>query len=95
MGSKVQGFKVGDHVGVGTYVDSCRQCEYCDDRLEVHCSKGAVSTFDSIDADGTVTKGGYSSYIVVHERWINIYICMCIYICMYILLVKIAPQKPV
>lgn len=78
MGSKVQSFKVGDHVGVGTYVDSCRQCEYCDDRLEVHCSKGAILTFDSIDVDGTVTKGGYSSHIVVHERWIytSIYIYM-------------------
>lgn len=69
VGSKVQCFKVGDHIGVGTYVDSCRQCEYCDDGLEVHCSKGAVFTFDGIDADGTVTKGGYSSYIVVHERY--------------------------
>lgn len=68
VGSNVQRFKVGDHVGVGTYVGSCKQCEYCDDGLEVHCSKGAVLTFDGIDVDGTVTKGGYSSYIVVHER---------------------------
>lgn len=69
VGSNIQRFKVGDHVGVGTYVNSCRDCEYCNDRLEVYCSKGAVFTFNSIDADGTVTKGGYSSYIVVHERY--------------------------
>uniref|UniRef100_A0A5B7A3R9 Putative cinnamyl alcohol dehydrogenase 1 n=1 Tax=Davidia involucrata TaxID=16924 RepID=A0A5B7A3R9_DAVIN len=69
VGSGVQRFKVGDHVGVGTYVNSCRECEYCDDGLEVHCSKGAVLTFDGIDADGTITKGGYSSYMVVHERY--------------------------
>ncbi|CAA2966720.1 probable cinnamyl alcohol dehydrogenase 1 [Olea europaea subsp. europaea] len=69
VGSNVQRFKVGDCVGVGTYVNSCRECQYCDDGLEVHCSKGAVFTFDGIDVDGTVTKGGYSSYIVVHERY--------------------------
>ncbi|XP_030540176.1 probable cinnamyl alcohol dehydrogenase 1 [Rhodamnia argentea] len=69
VGSSVQRFKVGDHVGVGTYVNSCRECEYCNDGLEVNCEKGAVFTFDGIDADGTVTKGGYSSHIVVHERY--------------------------
>ncbi|XP_027115088.1 probable cinnamyl alcohol dehydrogenase 1 isoform X2 [Coffea arabica] len=69
VGSHVKHFKVGDHVGVGTYVNSCRECEYCNDGLEVHCSKGPVLTFDGIDVDGTVTKGGYSSYIVVHERY--------------------------
>lgn len=69
VGSNVQRFKVGDHVGVGTYVNSCRECEYCNDGLEVHCSKGAVFTFDGIDVDGSITKGGYSSYIVVHERY--------------------------
>lgn len=68
-GTKVDRFKVGDHVGVGTYVDSCRECEYCDSELEVHCSKGAIMTFDSVDVDGTITKGGYSSYIVVHQRY--------------------------
>nr|WKU61926.1 cinnamyl alcohol dehydrogenase-like 8 [Rauvolfia serpentina] len=68
VGPNVQRFKVGDHVGVGTYVGSCRQCEYCDDGLEVHCSE-VVLTFDGIDVDGTVTKGGYSSHIVVHERY--------------------------
>ncbi|XP_057510509.1 probable cinnamyl alcohol dehydrogenase 1 [Actinidia eriantha] len=69
VGSNVKRFKVGDHVGVGTYVNSCRECEYCDDGLEVHCLKGAIFTFDSLDVDGTITKGGYSSYIVVHERY--------------------------
>jgi len=69
VGSNVQRFKVGDHVGVGTKVNSCRDCEYCNDRQESHCVKGSVYTFNGIDADGTVTKGGYSSYIVVHERY--------------------------
>lgn len=68
VGRNVRCFKVGDHVGVGTYVNSCRDCEYCNDGLEVHCV-GSVFTFNGIDADGTITKGGYSSYIVVHERY--------------------------
>ncbi|XP_073132057.1 probable cinnamyl alcohol dehydrogenase 1 isoform X1 [Henckelia pumila] len=70
VGTNVQRFKVGDRVGVGTIVDSCRECEYCDDHLENYCSKGSVHTFDAVDSDGTITKGGFSSYIVVHERWL-------------------------
>lgn len=69
IGSRVGRFKVGDHIGVGTYVNSCRECHYCNEKLEVHCSKGATYTFNALDSDGTITKGGYSSYIVVHERY--------------------------
>ncbi|KAK4489245.1 hypothetical protein RD792_005042 [Penstemon davidsonii] len=69
VGSNVERFKVGQHVGVGTYVNSCRECEYCDIELEIHCSKGAIYTFDGVDVDGTITKGGYSDYIVVHQRY--------------------------
>ncbi|XP_061370828.1 probable cinnamyl alcohol dehydrogenase 1 [Gastrolobium bilobum] len=72
VGSNVHRFNVSDHVGVGTYVNSCRDCEYCNDRLEVHCIKGAIPTFNGVDFDGTITKGGYSSYIVVHERYCHI-----------------------
>ncbi|CAL5388226.1 unnamed protein product [Camellia sinensis] len=69
VGSNVHRFKVGDRVGVGTYVNSCRDCEYCGMNMDVYCSKGAVRTFNSVDVDGTITKGGYSSYIVVHQRY--------------------------
>jgi cinnamyl-alcohol dehydrogenase len=69
VGSNVNRFKVGDHVGVGTYVNSCRECDNCNDQLENVCEKRPVFTFNAIDADGTVTKGGYSSYIVVHDRY--------------------------
>lgn len=68
VGANVHRFKVGDHVGVGTYVNSCRQCEYCEDGQEVCCTGGSTNTFNGIDFDGTITKGGYSNYIVVHER---------------------------
>ncbi|KAJ4950561.1 hypothetical protein NE237_027393 [Protea cynaroides] len=69
VGSNVQNFEVGDQVGVGTYVNSCRDCEYCNDFLEIHCDKGPIGTFNSIDVDGTITKGGYSSYILAPERY--------------------------
>ncbi|XP_058751770.1 probable cinnamyl alcohol dehydrogenase 1 [Vicia villosa] len=69
VGPNVQRFKVGDHVGVGTHVNSCRECEYCNDRFEVHCVKRSVLTFNGVDYDGTVTKGGYATSIVVHERY--------------------------
>ncbi|KAK9275297.1 hypothetical protein L1049_022559 [Liquidambar formosana] len=69
VGSNVDGFKVGDHVGVGTFVNSCRDCKLCNDRLEVHCEKGAVFTYNGVDVDGTITKGGYSSFILVHQRY--------------------------
>ena len=72
VGSEVQRFKVGDHVGVGTYVNSCRDCEYCNDELEIHCSNGVVSTINGLDVDGTMTKGGYSSFIVVHKRYVYV-----------------------
>lgn len=71
IGSNVERFKVGDHVGVGTYVNSCRDCQYCNEQLEVHCSKGVTYTFNARDSDGTFTKGGYSSYIVIHERQVS------------------------
>nr|CAB3499933.1 unnamed protein product [Digitaria exilis] len=68
VGSDVKGFKVGDHIGVGTYVNSCRDCENCNSSLENYCPN-SVFTFNGIDTDGTVTKGGYSTHIVVHERY--------------------------
>ncbi|KAL6978938.1 cinnamoyl-Coa reductase [Sarracenia purpurea var. burkii] len=69
VGSNVDGFKVGDHVGVGTYVNSCRNCEFCNADMDIYCSEGCVHTFDSVDVDGTVTKGGYSTFIVVNQRY--------------------------
>ncbi|KAK2643885.1 hypothetical protein Ddye_019080 [Dipteronia dyeriana] len=69
VGGNVERFKAGDHVAVGSYVNSCRDCEECNEGLEVYCSKKLVPTFNSIDEDGTVTKGGFSSFILVHQRY--------------------------
>ncbi|GAB2259642.1 hypothetical protein Droror1_Dr00010497 [Drosera rotundifolia] len=69
VGANVKRFKVGDHVGVGTYINSCQKCDSCNIFLEVQCLKGANRTYNSIDVDGTVTQGGFSRFIVVHQRY--------------------------
>lgn len=68
VGDEVSKFKVGDHVGVGPFVDSCRECAYCDVGHEEHCSK-ATLTINGTCKDGTISKGGYSSFIVVHDGY--------------------------
>ncbi|KAK6921353.1 Alcohol dehydrogenase, N-terminal [Dillenia turbinata] len=69
VGMNINGIKVGDRLGVGTYVNSGRDCEFCEERLKIHCSKGAVFTFNGVDVDGSITKGGYFTFIVVHHRY--------------------------
>ncbi|KAL8161956.1 hypothetical protein V2J09_013445 [Rumex salicifolius] len=69
IGTNVHQFKAGDRIGVGTYVNSCRECEYCNEGMENYCCRGTVSTFNAVDSDGKITKGGYSSSIVVHQRY--------------------------
>ncbi|GFZ79147.1 putative formaldehyde dehydrogenase AdhA [Paenibacillus marchantiophytorum] len=70
VGEKVTKFAVGDRVGVGCYVDSCGECEYCLRGEEQHCSKGCVATYNSLDYEGNPTYGGYSQNIVVTERFV-------------------------
>lgn len=69
-GSKVKKFKVGDTVGVGCMVNSCGNCACCKDHLEQFCLNGMIATYNSIDKDGTITKGGYSDHIVVDEKFV-------------------------
>lgn len=70
VGTKVKNFKVGDTVGVGCMVGSCGNCESCKDHLEQYCSKGFIGTYNCIEADGNITKGGYSDNIVVNEKFV-------------------------
>ncbi|XP_010531588.1 PREDICTED: probable cinnamyl alcohol dehydrogenase 6 [Tarenaya hassleriana] len=67
-GAKVNKFKVGDRVGVGCIMDSCRTCENCLTDQENYCPK-AIVTYNGFHRDGTVTYGGYSDHIVVEERY--------------------------
>lgn len=70
VGSEVTKFAVGDHVGVGCFVDSCGQCEYCLSGEEQFCTKGVINSYNSLDYDGNPTYGGYSQKIVVKEEFV-------------------------
>ncbi|MGI4719906.1 MAG: NAD(P)-dependent alcohol dehydrogenase [Janthinobacterium lividum] len=70
VGAHVSKHKVGDLIGVGCMVDSCKDCHDCADGLENYCDH-MVGTYNSPtpDAPGH-TLGGYSEQIVVHERFV-------------------------
>jgi uncharacterized zinc-type alcohol dehydrogenase-like protein len=70
VGAKVSKFKVGDKVGVGCFVDSCRTCDSCRAGLEQYCTEHLVATYNGTEKDGTPTYGGYSEEIVVDEKYL-------------------------
>jgi uncharacterized zinc-type alcohol dehydrogenase-like protein len=70
IGSKVTKYKVGDHVGVGCMVNSCRECAHCKNDLENYCIPGNTSTYGGTDKDGTTTQGGYSDVIIVDQDFV-------------------------
>lgn len=72
VGSAVADFAVGDRVGVGCIVDSCRHCESCLDGLEQYCENGMTGTYGAVDRRNgdAVTQGGYASSIVVDRRYV-------------------------
>lgn len=70
-GQSVTRFRVGDIVGVGCMVDSCRHCTACEEGVEQYCEHGATFTYGSKDIFlGGYTYGGYSENIVVDERFV-------------------------
>ncbi|WP_122668631.1 NAD(P)-dependent alcohol dehydrogenase [Pseudomonas viridiflava] len=70
VGAHVSKFQLGDLVGIGCLVDSCKVCDDCNDGLENYCD-GMTGTynFPTPDAPGH-TLGGYSERIVVNERYV-------------------------
>ncbi|MFF2146476.1 NAD(P)-dependent alcohol dehydrogenase [Kitasatospora sp. NPDC058190] len=70
VGSEVTRYAVGDRVGVGCMVNSCRECAPCLRGEEQYCLKGNTLTYGSIDKDGTLTQGGYSTHIVVDDDFV-------------------------
>ncbi len=71
VGVEVSRYAVGDVVGVGCIVDSCRECPSCSRGLEQYCDAGMTGTYDSIEkVTGLPTQGGYSTNIVVDERYV-------------------------
>ena len=71
VGDAVKRFKAGDTVGVGCFVDSCGHCSNCNDYLEQYCENGHTQTYNSLTQDKkSITLGGYSTHIVVRERFV-------------------------
>lgn len=71
IGSAVSKFKVGDVVGVGCMVDSCRHCPNCTEGFEQYCDVGFTATYNSDEKHiGGMTFGGYSDTIVVDQGFV-------------------------
>ena len=70
VGANVSKFKVGDRVGVGTFVDSCRTCEPCSSGNENFCRTGNVQTYNGHHYDGEPSYGGYANAIVVDQNYV-------------------------
>lgn len=71
VGAEVTKYKVGDRVGVGCFVDSCRECDNCRAGIEQYCTgSGMVGTYNAVGRDGERTQGGYSGAIVVDENYV-------------------------
>jgi uncharacterized zinc-type alcohol dehydrogenase-like protein len=69
-GGDVRKWKVGDVVGIGCFVDSCRECAACREGDEQYCERGFVLTYGGRDrGTGEITQGGYSSVLVVDEDY--------------------------
>ena len=70
IGSSVTKFKVGDRIGVGVFIDSCRKCSSCKAGLEQYCVEGMTGTYNGYERDGkTVAQGGYSNVFVVDQDY--------------------------
>ncbi|MFM2154035.1 MAG: hypothetical protein RL199_2470 [Pseudomonadota bacterium] len=71
LGASTTKFKVGDRVGVGCLVDSCRTCGPCADGLEQFCEAGPAFSYNGTEMDRTTpTYGGYATQVVVDERFV-------------------------
>jgi uncharacterized zinc-type alcohol dehydrogenase-like protein len=70
IGSGVTKFKVGDKIGVGVFVDSCRKCDACKNGLQQYCAEGMTGTYNQLERDGkTPAMGGYSNIFVINEDY--------------------------
>lgn len=73
VGDQVTKFAVGDKVGVGCFVDSCRTCEHCRNDHQQFCTSRelpTVWTYNSVGRDGAPTAGGYSQGITVEQDYV-------------------------
>ena len=70
VGASVTKFKVGDHIGVGVFIDSCGKCVQCNKGLQQYCEGGMTGTYNGYERDGkTVAMGGYTNRFVINEDY--------------------------
>lgn len=66
IGSAVTKFSVGQRIGIGVFVDSCRACASCQRGLQQYCEEGMTGTYNALERDGkTIAFGGYSDTFVI------------------------------
>jgi len=70
IGAAVDKFKVGDRIGIGVFIDSCRTCAPCKSGLQQYCEAGMTGTYNGYERDGkTVAFGGYSDRFVIDQDY--------------------------
>jgi len=70
IGDEVTKFEVGDPIGVGVFIDSCRSCTSCMAGLQQYCLEGMTGTYNGFERDGkTVAMGGYANTFVINEDY--------------------------
>ena len=70
VGSDVSSFSIGDRIGVGVFIDSCRNCENCKRGLQQYCYEGMTGTYNGYERDKkTIAFGGYSNKFVIDQDY--------------------------
>jgi len=71
VGDNVTKFSVGDTVGVGVMVDSCRECPFCRQHEEQYCEAGFTPTYNGTDKyTGNTTSGGYAQHVIADQHFV-------------------------
>jgi len=70
IGDSVTKFAVGDLIGVGVFIDSCRVCTSCLQGLQQYCEEGMTGTYNTLERDGTsVAYGGYADSFIIDQDY--------------------------
>ncbi|WP_418163276.1 NAD(P)-dependent alcohol dehydrogenase [Pantoea vagans] len=70
-GDNVTKFSVGETVGVGVMVDSCRECHFCQQQEEQYCEAGFTPTYNGTDKyTGNTTFGGYAQHVIADQHFV-------------------------
>lgn len=70
VGAFVTRYRIGDRVGVGCIVDSCRKCDPCLKGYEQYCVPGNVQAYAGVHFDGSISQGGYCTQTIINENYV-------------------------